>query len=737
MKKIIYILSILFCSLSLGQVKDSIQKMRSSEKKLLDWGDYHLMNKKYFKAIKSYTQYDKTLPFENQLNLAKAFMSIGDLKKAEESFKPIVDSNKAEVVDYYVYADLIKSNPSLATEYREKAYKIPLKYISLNKETSSNDEKNKNYKIKNLNINSEKSDFGALFINYSAPEVIIFSSPQEIDFNKVMRKKLKSNSPVYNIFEANFNTSSFNISNIIPLPESMNSIFQDGPASLDIKRNIFYITRSSKTFGKNNLIQLDLYSIPFEKSTKKIAIPLTINGQNYSTMHPSISPDGNRLYFSSDRPGGFGGMDLYFVEILKDNKLGKPVNLGPDINSSLDEVFPFIFSENILFYSSNNNQGTEELNIKMGKHLIEKRWETYRLNYPFNSNEDDFSFSLDKNLHFGLFTSKRKEGKGDDDLYAFKFTPKIIGEKDNYIYNPSDTLAVSYNGVLKNDEELMKDKDPLTILFTKKAQLTQNVENGSLLLNANGSFLYKSNDASKENDSFAYIIKTDFGISDTLYVNLQRKKLSLDTFASIYYDFDKSDILLKYEDNLKKVISAMNSSPEMRIEVSSYTDCIGSKEYNLILSNKRNEIIINYIREQIENPERVYGKGYGETNIISEEIFKTGVGLSISQSTPIQSIIKNETKDYIIVSGLYNSEINANSKKQQLEKLGYTASIEKVNGMFKIIVKDFDKFKKAKNLVKVLKESNIKAWIINCNCCNISEENHQLNRRTDFKIKKY
>ena len=181
----------------------------------------------------------------------------------------------------------------------------------------------------------------------------------------------------------------------------------------------------------------------------------------------------------------------------------------------------------------------------------------------------------------------------------------------------------------------------------------------------------------------------------------------------------------------------MNSSPEMRIEVSSYTDCIGSKEYNLILSNKRNEIIINYIREQIENPERVYGKGYGETNIISEEIFKTGVGLSISQSTPIQSIIKNETKDYIIVSGLYNSEINANSKKQQLEKLGYTASIEKVNGMFKIIVKDFDKFKKAKNLVKVLKESNIKAWIINCNCCNISEENHQLNRRTDFKIKKY
>ena len=86
---------------------------------------------------------------------------------------------------------------------------------------------------------------------------------------------------------------------------------------------------------------------------------------------------------------------------------------------------------------------------------------------------------------------------------------------------------------------------------------------------------------------------------------------------------------------------------------------------------------------------------------------------------------------------MYGKLINWLLKKQQLEKLGYTASIEKVNGMFKIIVKDFDKFKNAKTLVKLLRDSKIISWIINCNCCNISEENHQLNRRTDFKIKKY
>ena len=187
MKKTIYIITIIICSLSRGQSD-------ISNEKFLNWGDYYLMNKNYYKAIELYTKYENTLPFKNQLNLAKAFINIGDLKKAEESFKLVVDSNKAEVVDYYVYADLLKSNPSLANEYREKAYKIPLTFNSLNKETS-NDNKatDEDYKIINLNINSEKSDFGAIFLNPSNPEIIIFSSPQKIDFNKVMRKKLKSN----------------------------------------------------------------------------------------------------------------------------------------------------------------------------------------------------------------------------------------------------------------------------------------------------------------------------------------------------------------------------------------------------------------------------------------------------------------------------------------------------------------------------------------------------------------
>ena len=104
MKKTIYIITIIICSLSRGQSD-------ISNEKFLNWGDYYLMNKNYYKAIELYTKYESTLPFKNQLNLAKAYIKIGNMKKAEESFKLVVDSNKAEVVDYYVYADLLKSNP--------------------------------------------------------------------------------------------------------------------------------------------------------------------------------------------------------------------------------------------------------------------------------------------------------------------------------------------------------------------------------------------------------------------------------------------------------------------------------------------------------------------------------------------------------------------------------------------------------------------------------------------------
>ena len=122
-------------------------------------------------------------------------------------------------------------------------------------------------------------------------------------------------------------------------------------------------------------------------------------------------------------------------------------------------------------------------------------------------------FSLDKNLKFGLFTSKREGGKGDDDLYAFKFTPKIVGEDDNYKYKTNDTLAISFEGVLLNDIKKMFLNDPLTALFEKGVKITKSTDFGYLKLNNNGSFVYKNNNPLEKVDKFTYVINSDFGSS--------------------------------------------------------------------------------------------------------------------------------------------------------------------------------------------------------------------------------
>ena len=276
---------------------------------------------------------------------------------------------------------------------------------------------------------------------------------------------------------------------------------------------------------------------------EKIAGPLSINVMGYSTLHPAVSPKKRRLYFSSDRPGGYGGMDLYYVAILPNKSLGIPVNLGPDINTPADEMFPFIYNERFLFYNIKSPEG--KMNLKLAINSVDIRWHVRDLPNPFNGSNDNFSFTLNNGLDFGFLSSNRPNGKGDDDLYVFRFTPKVEGLPDKYTYSPADTLIVSKNGVLVNDEKQLFANDPLTALFQKKIELNQDVRHGKIKINSNGSFLYKNSAPLKEIDSFSYVINSKYGKSNPVKVILERSFISSGklpenlqkTFLTIYYNY--------------------------------------------------------------------------------------------------------------------------------------------------------------------------------------------------------
>ena len=235
--------NLLFTFLIFSSLNAQIKEPGLNEKKLA-WGDYYFFNKEYEKAISFYLDYEGKIPDKNIRNLAKAYFKIGLVEEAEKSLKPIVDSDFAEVIDYYHYTNYITNNPSLKDEYIEKALKLPIKNKIDSDEDSSKDLAKYQYALTNLEINTENSEFGAYYLNHPSSPAMIYSKVQPDEYNKAFKKRFRSLYPVYNLHKSDFDEKSFKINSSEAFPNSINSLFQEGPASWDEKSDILYFTLS-------------------------------------------------------------------------------------------------------------------------------------------------------------------------------------------------------------------------------------------------------------------------------------------------------------------------------------------------------------------------------------------------------------------------------------------------------------------------------------------------------------
>ena len=708
MMKIKYLLfGMFFCQGILAQT--TVEDNRT-----LEWADYYFMNQEYEKALSHYSNLGTSIPLRSRRNFSKIYAHNGQLQKAAQILRPLVDSDSAEVKDYYYFASYLTNNDKLRDEYRQKAIRLPIE------ESPQSPKSNRStfYQLQPLSLNTEDSEFGAHLIEKNNTNYLLYSQKQSSEYTKGLGKKFLSNSPIYNLYQAKWDSKTLQAQSPEAFPLGLNSVFQDGPSSWDVENRVLYLTRSAQSSLKQKTVQLDLYKWTFNASQKQIAQPLPINIEVYATIHPAVSPQNQRLYFASDRPGGFGGMDLYYVDLLENESYGSPVNLGPDINTEADEVFPFVFQADYLFFSQKSAGGN--LSPKLAINTVDVRWHVLDLPAPFESDGDDFSFWFNAQLEYGLFTSNRDSGKGGDDLYAFKFTPEMMGVKDHYSYNPIDTLIVSQKGILKNDNAHMRSHDPLTALFPKEAELVEDVHHGSLKLNSNGSFLYKNTAPIEVKDSFAYAVKSKYGKSPTIKVLLRRSEVTLEelpqdiqkTFLPIFYEFDKSNLLVDFKDRVDAVVAAMKAQPEMIVVLSSYTDCRGTKDYNLKLSQKRNQTIIDYVSHRIDKGDRIFGEGYGES-----------------------TIAENHTLDYLIIGGSFKEITNALDQQKIFEALGFASQIKKTEGnLHQVIVGQTNTFVEAQKIINSLSEKGHRVWINQCDCCRLTEEEHLQNRRTDFKV---
>jgi outer membrane protein OmpA-like peptidoglycan-associated protein len=423
--------------------------------------------------------------------------------------------------------------------------------------------------------------------------------------------------------------------------EPINSSNNEGTVSFNNNFTEMYFTRCFNDDKKaDNYCSIMMSRYEGGSWTVPIKIKL-FEGDNVNYGDPSISADGNTLYFSANHPEGWGGHDIYMAKRTPEG-WGNPRLMPRTINTIGNERFPFI-DKDTLYFSSDYLTGMGGLDIFRTYKLNPTTWSpAHNLKGPINSGNDDFGFVIDYNaqkdktiLQKGYFTSKREDGLGNDDIYIFEkrlppppppidTTVPIVYQMllDVYVLEKIYKIPDDPNSPVLGRKPLADAT--LEIVFGNKNKTFKIDEEGLATLELEEEMDYDFF-ASKENylknsekfsskgigkDPNNPILKFEIEIVlDKIYRN---KEITLE---NIYYDFDKWDIRKDAQPTLNKLAATLLQNPEIRIELASHTDCRGNARYNEDLSQKRAQSAVNYLISKGVSADRLRAKGYGENQL--------------------------------------------------------------------------------------------------------------------------
>lgn len=563
----------------------------------------------YFDAIDLFKDaYSKTKKADKDSRTALVFMIAecyrltNDPKNAETWYKLAIKSASSKPEAQYWLAESLKKNgkyPQAIDEF--KAYKLiapsesradqEIRSCELAVEWLRNPEA---YKMEELkDINSKESDFSPAYGRNDFGMIYFTSSRDGASGNKTHGATGQN---FTDIFESRIDKKS-KWSTPVPV-EVINSEFEDGTPSFSSDYKELYFTRceAGKRERKGCKIMYtkkigDTWSDP-----KNIAIL----PDSLIAAHPSISSDGSTLYFVSDIAGGFGKKDIWKVTRSGGGSWSKPVNLGPDINTPGDELFPYIREDGTLYFSSDGLIGMGGLDLFKAKPQPDGSWVVQNMKPPVNSFADDFGIAFENENEKGIFSSTRK-GKGNDELYSFELPP----------------LKYSVTGLVKDEKTGSAIPGSLVQLIASDgSNLQAETGNGGdfkfnlkadvdyiFLASKRGYLNGKEKETTKGQDK-----SREFMV--TILLTAFDKPIDL---PNILYDFGKWDLRPESMVSLDKLVETLIDNPNVTIELMSHTDSRNTEEYNLILSQKRAQVVVEYLIDKGIAPERLSAKGYGKS----------------------------------------------------------------------------------------------------------------------------
>lgn len=539
--------------------------------------------------------------------LGECYYNIYNTKEAAKWYaKAITKKQNSEL--YYRYAQMLKANGNYA-ESNKQMQKFAEMEPNDSRAKIFNENPNyvpvlldqqKYFDVQSIDINSDKSDFGALLMD----NTIYFTSAR----NSNSKIYSWTKEPFLDIYKANLNEDG-TISNIL-LVNQINSKYHDGSISISQDGSTMYFTSDSfrensfekdKTnklkLGRNNIFSAKFVNRKWDEITS-----LPFNSKDFSTGNPSISNDGKTLYFSSNRPGGIGGVDIWKVAISETGGYGTPENLGKNVNTEGNESFPFITSNDVLYFSSDAKQGLGAMDVY--KIDLTKNSGAINLGKPVNSEKDDFAFTINENKKIGFVASNRN---GNDDI--FKLIPVC-----NYELNAIVTNATTGEVLAEANVSILDDKN--NIISIKKSNGNGEV---SYIVECQKNYTIQAIKNGFESNSFTVLASSNKGGSIKIEAALKpiseiitEKEVKLNP---IFFEYNNSNITQQGAFELDKLVQIMKNNQKLIIFVKSHTDNRGSDEFNLLLSDKRVKSTIQYLISNGIDPNRISGKGFGETEL--------------------------------------------------------------------------------------------------------------------------
>jgi len=401
----------------------------------------------------------------------------------------------------------------------------------------------------------------------------------------------------------------------VPLSDKINTRFNEGAQTITPDGNYLFFTGCNREDGFGSC---DLYvshkngndwDTPFN-------LGAVVNSSSWDSQ-PAVTPDGNTLYFVSNRPGGIGGYDIWKTSLNSNGDWTKPENLGPDINTPFDENTPFIHPDGkTLYFSSNGWPGLGNMDIFYSRAQIDGKWgKPINMGYPINTFNDETGLMVSPDGTLGMFSSILKDGFGDMDIYSFNLPAA------------AKPLPITYvKGIVRDKEtrNFLEAKIQVVNLKTKENKFNDytSKDNGEFLavmpIGSTYAFNVMADGYLFYSDHFELNTKT----TDQPYVldiYLEKLKPGANVvLKNIFFDTNKFDLLPESITELTDLLQLLNANTTIAIEIQGHTDNVGNAPDNLKLSLARSKAVYDYLITNKIDAGRLNFKGFGSTMPIAK-----------------------------------------------------------------------------------------------------------------------